>query len=222
MASALLALEPVVVDQSDLTASERLDLSALPVDEAWHVYLDLEAIGDLDVPTIGFWLIHQVSHLLRNHAARSPLPPGGPSRPSAHRTPEQRRWNLATDAEINDDLVAGDTSKPGSAVTPGMLELPDAWTAEQYWDALAGREPASEGKDPDVEGCDCGSGCDGVARPWDNGESGVSETGRKLVERDVARRIREHQRRYGDTPAGWQRWADEVLEPTISWQRVLA
>jgi predicted metal-dependent peptidase len=42
------------------------------------------------------------------------------------------------------------------------------------------------------------------------------------VERDVARRIREHQRRYGDTPAGWQRWADEVLEPTISWQRVLA
>ena len=38
----------------------------------------------------------------------------------------------------------------------------------------------------------------------------------------MARRIKEHQRRYGNTPAGWQRWADDVLEPTVSWQRLLA
>ena len=50
----------------------------------------------------------------------------------------------------------------------------------------------------------------------------MSRTGRKLLERDVARRIKEHHRRYGNTPAGWQRWADDVLEPTVSWQRLLA
>jgi predicted metal-dependent peptidase len=43
-----------------------------------------------------------------------------------------------------------------------------------------------------------------------------------LLERDVARRIKEHQRRYGNAPAGWGRWADNVLEPTVSWQRLLA
>jgi predicted metal-dependent peptidase len=43
-----------------------------------------------------------------------------------------------------------------------------------------------------------------------------------LLERDVARRIEAHQRRYGNTPAGWQRWASEILEPTVSWQRLLA
>jgi predicted metal-dependent peptidase len=43
-----------------------------------------------------------------------------------------------------------------------------------------------------------------------------------LVKRDTARRIREHTRERGDTPAGWQRWADEVLEPTVSWRRQLA
>lgn len=38
----------------------------------------------------------------------------------------------------------------------------------------------------------------------------------------MARRIKEHQRRRGKVPAGWQRWADDVLEPTVSWQRLLA
>jgi predicted metal-dependent peptidase len=43
----------------------------------------------------------------------------------------------------------------------------------------------------------------------------------KLLARDVARRIREHSRNRGDTPAGWQRWADEVLEPVVDWRRSL-
>ena len=46
MASALLALDPVVVDQSEDPPEQRLDLSALPVDERWHVYLDPEVLGD--------------------------------------------------------------------------------------------------------------------------------------------------------------------------------
>ncbi len=73
LASALLALEPVVVDQTQDPDTRHLDLSALPVDEEWHVYLDPGVIGTLDVATIGFWLVHQVSHLLRHHADRSPV-----------------------------------------------------------------------------------------------------------------------------------------------------
>ncbi len=61
-----------------------------------------------------------------------------------------------------------------------------------------------------------------MGRPWDSGQPGLGAGGQKLLERDVARRIEEHQRRYGTTPAGWQRWAAEILEPTVSWQRLLA
>jgi predicted metal-dependent peptidase len=242
MASALLALDPVVVDQSDDPPAQRLDLSALPVDEAWHIYLDPDALEGMDVPEVGFWLVHQVSHLLRDHAQRCPVrDPDTTTGPMAHRTTGQRQWNLAADAEINDDLVAGDTVKPATAVTPHALGLPDSQTAEEYWVALGGRAQESQvpgtaeapaerefGPGPESpgsgapEGSDCGSGCDGSGRPWDAGTSGVSRTGRKLLERDVARRIKEHQRRYGNTPAGWQRWAEEILEPTVSWQRLLA
>ena len=176
--------------------------------------------------TIGFWLVHQVSHLLRNHASRCPVQePGSPSGLTSKQTEQQRKWNLAADAEINDDLVAGDTSMPTSAVTPRRLRLPDSLTAEDYWDALGGAEQNKKnanGSDTESAQCDCGSACDGNARPWDSGQPGLGETGRKLLERDVARRIKEHQRRYGNAPAGWQRWADEVLEPSVSWQRLLA
>jgi predicted metal-dependent peptidase len=111
-------------------------------------------------------------------------------------------------------------------VSPDRLGLPDSLTAEEYWDRLGGGEAppqpsASPSPDPDPQ-ADCGSGCDGATRPWDAGTPGVGQTGRRLVERDVARRIKEHQRRRGNVSAGWQRWADEILEPTVSWQRLLA
>jgi predicted metal-dependent peptidase len=225
MASALLSLDPVVVDQSDDPPAQRLDLSALPVDEGWHIYLDPEVLATMDVPAAGFWLVHQVSHLLREHAERCPVrDPKSAMGPTAQRAPGQRNWNLAADAEINDDLVAGTLVRPTTAVMPQALGLADSLTAEEYWTALGGAEDkrAQPHRDDAVGECDCGSGCDGTGRPWDSGAPGVSQIGRKLLERDVARRIREHQRRYGNTPAGWQRWADDVLEPTVSWQRLLA
>jgi predicted metal-dependent peptidase len=216
LASALLALDPVVVDQSDDPPPQRLNLESLPVDQQWHVYLDPDVLAGIAVPTIGFWLVHQVSHLLRHHAERSPLrDTTGTTSPTFRQSKDQQRWNLATDAEINDDLVAGGTSRPDNATTPDSLGLPDSWTSEQYWDAL--------GDDIEREEVhDCGSGCDGAPRPWDSNQSGLGPSGQKLLERDVARRIEEHQRQYGNTPAGWQRSAEDILEPSVSWQRLLA
>jgi predicted metal-dependent peptidase len=221
LATALLALEPVAVD-ADAAAGR--DLSACPVDRNWHVYLDPGIFEQTDIPTAGFWLLHQVSHLLRRHADRYPMP-GEQERssPVDTPTPEQRRWNIACDAEINDDLIAGDLVQPATALTPPDIHCPAGWLAEQYWDALGddqvrdGRAAASVARSRD-----CGSGCDGRARPWDCGRPGLSGIGQKLVARDVAHRVREHHRRRGDVPAGWQRWADELLEPVVSWQRVLS
>jgi predicted metal-dependent peptidase len=222
LASALLALDPVAVDlEEDCT---RVDLRAFPTDPQWHVYIDPAVLDAVEVGTLGFWLLHQVSHLLREHADRYPCQPGpepAGSRPLGSRSPDQRRWNVAGDAEINDDLHTVRLELPDGAIHPESLGLPESLTAEQYWDALY--------SDPDpwaaaaiADPCDCGSGCDGQGRGWDCGQPGLGAVGARLVARDTARRIREHTRERGDTPAGWQRWADEVLEPTVNWRRQLA
>jgi predicted metal-dependent peptidase len=270
LATAVLALDPVVVQVDG--GSPPWDLRGFPADRAWHVYLDPDVLAAADPPGVGFWLLHQVTHLLRRHADRFPCgqgQPAGPAPPSSQ-TPEQRRWNAATDAEINDDLHAGEVAVPAAAVTPARLFLPDGWTAEQYWDALGGGAPTAkaptdstptagaptnspptnsppansdqagraaaddvlaawddradvipaDGIPPDL--VDCGSGCDGQQRPWDCGRPGLSELGQRMLDRDVARRIQEHQKRRGDVPEGWQRWADDVLSPVVNWRRQLA
>jgi predicted metal-dependent peptidase len=210
LATAVLALDPVVV-----RAEAGLDLGGFPVDPDYHVYIDPEVLAATDLPVIGFWLLHQVTHLLRQHAARFPARAETPEAavPSPARTPEQHRWNLAADAEINDDLRAGQVAVPPETVTPAQLALPDGWTAEQYWDALGGESRAF---------ADCGSGTDGQPRPWDCGRPGLSGIAKQMLGRDVARRIAEHQKRRGDVPSGWQRWAEDLLVPTVNWRRQLA
>jgi predicted metal-dependent peptidase len=210
LASAILALEPIVVEQDQPPTH---DLRAFPSDPAWHVYLDPEVLAAVDVPEIGFWLLHQVTHLLRHHAKRYPGT-AVQDTPLSGRSDDQRRWNLAGDAEINDDLTIDGLIQPDRAVAPGDLGLPDAQIAEQYWDALGGKGLPADHPD-------CGTGADGQPRDWNSGLPGLSEASGKLLGRDVARRIREHSRSRGDVPAGWQRWSDDVLEPVVNWRQVL-
>lgn len=219
LASAVLALDPVVVG-----GSGRFDLSAFPTDLAWHVYLDPDVVDGAEVPEIGFWLLHQVTHLLRHHANRYPDPraetPAPAAAPMSGHDPSRRRWNAAADAEIDDDLNTDQLQLPEQAVTPAKLGLPDGWLAEQYWDALCDPGSSAAHELPS-DASDCGTGADGQGRPWNCESGGLSATGRKLLARDVARRIKEHSRLRGDVPAGWKRWADEQLEPVIDWRRVL-
>jgi hypothetical protein len=215
LATALLALIPVVVEQKD--GPGRFDLSGFPADKRWHLYLDPAVLSETDVPTLGFWLLHQATHLLRHHPGRYPgETPTVQAGVIAPRSVDQRRWNVSCDAEINDDLCAGHVTVPATAITPGRLEAPDGQLAEQYWDLLNGVADIVDNGD------DCGSGCDGQRRPWDSKGPGLGEIDCQLLGRDVARRIREHSRQQGEMPAGWQRWADEILEPTVNWRRVLA
>ncbi|MEV4170517.1 VWA-like domain-containing protein [Nonomuraea sp. NPDC049709] len=257
LANALLALEPVMVPGSSA-------LRRFPADPGWHVYVEPEELARQSVPEVGFWLIHQVTHLLREHARRYP---GGAVEVGAR---EQRDWNLAADAEINDDVFGG-VPLPAEAVTPVRLGLRDGGTAEQYWQSL--RESASDARlpngspqtpepptqqpathrppdphhpdphrpdprlpdphhpEPDLldvrfvdgdGGGDCGSGCDGLPRVWDSGLPGLSATSARLTALDTARRIRERLNAHDDIPAGWRRWADDVLEPTVNWRRHLS
>lgn len=228
LSHAVLALRPVVAARPPAGA----DLSAFPVDPQWRVYVDAEVLSVVSVAEIGFWHLHQVAHLLRRHDRRCPLPPAG-ARDRPGRTQEQRWWNQACDAEVDDDLVPDlhrqAFTTPQRALEPRHLGEPEGELAEAYFL----RRPRSV-VDPPGPVADCGSGVDGQARLWDEigggqdrtdlglSEVGLSELERALLTADTARRVQEATRQRGDVPAGWQRWAARELEPVVDWRRLLA
>ncbi|MBT2211281.1 VWA-like domain-containing protein [Actinomadura sp. NEAU-AAG7] len=221
LADALLTLDPVVVPDTEVTGGGAA-LRRFPADTGWHLHISPAELDRQSVPRVGFWVLHQLAHLLREHAARypgaaAPLPDA--AAPGADRTPDQRTWNVAADAELYDDLSIGWTEPPADPPPPHALGLPGDGLARRYWELLRAR---AEPLDPAVAAGDCGSGCDGQPRPWNCDLPPLPRTSARLTALETARRVREHLRTREDVPGGWRRWAEEVLEPTVDWRRQLA
>lgn len=216
LAHAVLALRPVVVTESVAGS----DLSSFPVDRTWNLYIDPEILAQVSPAEVGFWHLHQVAHLLRRHDRRCPLASTG-SGGAAGRTEPEQWWNQACDAEADDDLIpdllARGLAVPARAVMPADLAEPAGQLAETYF-----RRQAQSVRDLPAQVADCGSGVDGHPRPWETGSAALSELECSLLSADTARRILEGSRNRGDTPGGWQRWATELLNPTIDWRQQLA
>ena len=179
------------------------------VDQWWRMYADPARVDEWDVPEIGAVLLHEVWHLLRDHHARAS---------ALGVTDEQRLlWNLAADAEINDDLVAAGLPLPGCPVLPASLGRPDGLLAEEYF--RTAKRSAGE--------CDCGSGSDAVAREHEDGSpseesAGLTPTQAEMVRVSCAQAIAAEVRVRGDVPLGWQRWAEERLTAKVDWRSVLS
>lgn len=180
-------------------------LGTFAVDRAWRLYADPAAVDAWTVPEVGAVLVHEVWHLLRDHAARADRI-GVTDRP--------RAWNTACDAEINDDLIEAGLPLPGRPVTPALLRQPDGLLAEEYLQAVPER---------DARLVDCGSGVDGIARGWDEGAEvpGLTPVQADLVRAATARAV-DDAARTGTVPGGWQRWAARALRPKVDWRQVLA
>ena len=203
-------------------------LGTFAVDGGWRLYLDPDLLvgeGRWDSATVAAVLLHEVGHLLRDHAGRAANLP----------TPRhQLAWNLAGDAEINDDLIAAGVPLPEGCVTPAALGCPDGDLAETYYAALVPPEgdPAGAGlPDDDSAGCGSGSGCppvpgelpSGVGLP-DGSAEPVSPAEGDFVRRRVAHDVQavEQAKGRGSMPGGLTRWAATVLAPpTVAWDRVL-
>lgn len=201
-------------------------LGTFAVDRWWRLYMDPVRLAGPDAwppPVAGAVLLHEIAHLLRDHAGRETALP----QPVHHLA-----FNLAADAEINDGMVAAGTALPPDVVTPATLGLPDRGLAEQYYEALTRRTPASlAAYDDGSPGC--GSGAGGPAVPGElpagavvdgSAITGLDPAGSDLVRRRVAEAVRAYQpgRGRGTLPAGLDRWAGEVLSPpVVPWPQVL-
>jgi predicted metal-dependent peptidase len=179
------------------------------VDQGWRVHADADVLDQMTVDDLGRLLVHLVSHLLRDHATRAER--AGVA--TAEGDPPA--WNRASDAEVNDDLAPSDMVPPCAAEMPADFGAKDGRLAEQYY------EPAQGGN----RQWDCGSGCDGIDRPWDGkGDgSGLNDRDGEFLRLGVASEMqRSENQEPGSVPAGWVRWAERVLPSRVDWRRVLA
>ncbi|WP_245673842.1 vWA domain-containing protein [Actinoplanes rectilineatus] len=205
----LLAARLRAADRQPYLASALYSLTVVPtdavptmaVDRHWRCYVSPAFVDSLEVRELAAVWVHEVAHLLRDHHGRTDrLPPGLRA--------DHRRVNAAQDCEINDDL----SSLPRGALKPALFGLPDGLLFEQYVDDI----PAS----PDMP--ECGSGAHGREMPWElPGDGPVGAVEAAAIRRQTAQALRNHVKARGRVPAGWRRWADEVLEPAVDWRRAL-
>jgi predicted metal-dependent peptidase len=211
-APALFNLVPVPTDQ----------IASMAVDTRWRLYYNEAFINAHSVEENAAVLIHEVSHLLREHDARK----------HAAGVKNETLWNTATDCEINDDLAAEGLPLPGEPPVPERYGLTAGEHAETYYRQLLkptrddGRRKSTSQSIPQQ---DCGSGAHGERRHWelpdDDGRPGgapaVDPVKAQLVRREVAQRILDRTCDAGDAPLGWQRWARTVLTPKVDYMATI-
>ena len=181
----------------------------IAVDRGWGVHADPAVLNEMAVDELGRLLVHLVSHLLRDHAARADRTGVGDG------DGDPQAWNRGSDAEVNDDLAPGGMVPSCAADMPASLGADEGKLAEHYYDLARGG-----GRQ-----WDCGSGCDGMGRPWDGSgaASGLNDRDGQFLRLGVAAEMqRSEAAEPGTVGAGWLRWAEKLLPSRTDWRRVLA
>lgn len=211
-APALFALVPVKTDQ----------IPSMAVDSRWRLYYNDAWVAAHSVEETAAVLIHEVSHLLREHEARK----------QAAAVRDEQLWNTAADCEINDDLAAEGLPLPDDPPHPGAFGLPIGENAEHYYRQLLKDAPPASSRGTSrgrLRARDCGSGAHGERRAWElpdgdgspGGVPGVDSVKAQLVRREVAQRILDRTGDAGDVSLGWRRWAGAVLTPKVDYMATI-
>ncbi len=192
---------------------ESWEVPTMGVDRHWRCYASPAFVDRLPVEELASVWVHEVSHLLRDHHGRGDRV----ARARGLTGPGDRlRMNIAADCEINDDAFGDGLLTPTGAVTPRLLGMPEGGVMEDYLDRFRLKRYTLH-----LTWLDCGSGADGMARPWELGPEGAH--GLTAQERDAVRfRVAQGITGLpGDAPAGWRRWAEEVFHPPQPWRALL-
>lgn len=136
LARALFALRPLAAE----------GLGTFAVDASWRVYIDPEQLLVWTPGETAAVLVHELAHVLRDHAGRSRTVVG-PDDPTAKLV-----WNLACDCAINDDIERATRADGGSLgltavalpapLLPSTLGLRTGGIEEEYFDDLTSKTDA--------------------------------------------------------------------------------
>lgn len=108
---------------------------------------DPSKVDEWSAEHIATVILHEVGHFLRKHHLR---------REAINADPQ--KWNIAGDAEINDDLIKAKMDFPVDPVTPAALGMDDGLTAEEYYRSARDQKPKKGDGDGDGDGDDEGEG----------------------------------------------------------------
>ena len=210
-------------------------------DRYGRVYFDPAFVAQYDETGLAFFLVHEVTHILRHHAARAEevCPHMGAQMHDAA--------NIAMDAVIHETMLSDyRLAMPDREkwVTLDKYNLAYGLTWEEHFVTLLER---AQDSDPDqgagsgrgqgdeqagrggsgVQTPNCGSAATGRVAPWERGaptsESGMSESELNEVRKQVAQDIQDRaaSRGRGTVPSHMQRWAEEILDRRIDPTRAI-
>lgn len=212
---------------------EKEGLGTLAVDAGARLFYDPDKVTEWGNQKVAAVVYHEINHLLREHHERR-----------HDRHPEL--WNIAGDAEINDDVPKTGMVLPDQPVTPKLLGMKDGLVAESYYAALLQNAKVVKvaAKGPGSGKC---GGCAGNPGEGEGAEDGTIKTNAELpkatdgasgkdvaplsegelviVRKQTAQEILNHQKSNGrgSVPAGLSLWAEKQLEPPkVPWQQILA
>ncbi|MFG3497749.1 VWA-like domain-containing protein [Streptomyces sp. NPDC047928] len=192
-----------------LTVVPSTEVPTMGVDRHWRCYVSPDFVTATPVDRLAAVWVHEAAHLLRDHHGRADRLPAADQA-------DPYRVNVAQDCEINDDLLADGLPLPEGRMEPRLFGLPEGGLFEAYLAEL----PLH------VRSPDCGSGAHGRPAPWElPGSTGPARLGpaeAEALRRHTAQAMRAHQRARGTLPAGWQRWAEQILEPAVDWRQALS
>jgi predicted metal-dependent peptidase len=192
-----------------LTIVKSKDVDTFAVDKFFRLYYNESFLESLDDKTAGNIISgHEIEHLLRDHNARAEFIGA-----------TGKRFNIAGDMAINDDLPVGDL--PDYAVRPKTYKMPDGETEEYYYHHI-------EITDCKSICCSGGSGAGGVPLeselPGDGSVPAVQQSEVKKIKQAVAMDIIEYSRKngVGSVPGSIIMWAESVAAPIKpDWKKCL-
>jgi len=193
-----------------MTAVETTDVPTMAVDKHWRLYYNPDWLDSLKVDGAVGVILHEVSHLILNHAGRAESLGIGKDM--------QRVWNIACDFSINSMLRDQGVTLPEGAIFPEQHNLPQGMVAEWYFAKLKRDAIVVE---VEMSGGSC---ADGIPREWEQGEPTDSEPGMDPVDAEVivhktAEKVKESGR--GTERGEMRRLIDKTLEPNVDPQSLI-
>ena len=195
-------------------------IKTMAVDTGWRCYYNEPEMRKLDVEEVGAILVHEVWHLLRSHFARA-------ERLGINRE-NFENWNVATDCEINDDVIAQGGRLPKWVLRPEQFGWDPNELAETYYQKISEKQQATPGfqfrGNSDLS---FGGSCaDNIPRSYELDRShrqapAKDDAQAEVIRRQVALEIVGGCGR-GHLPGQMKRWAEAKLEPPkVDWRMEL-